>query len=210
MISGLPRTTPTAAWWPYTRLRPQGISDTPPGTSMLHPATELRFIDDEIGFGVFASEPIPKGTVVWVLDDLDQVLEPEFVRSLDDVRRAMVLKYSYRNQHGRYVYCWDLARFVNHSFHPTMIPTAYDLEIAGRDIHPGEQLTDDYGALNLEEPCDCRPEAGTDRTQLYPEDIFRYADHWDAQALAALREFDHVVQPLAGLIDERFSVPLRV
>ncbi|MGA3361353.1 MAG: SET domain-containing protein [Solirubrobacteraceae bacterium] len=176
---------------------------------MLHPATELRFIDDEIGFGVVATELIPKGTIAWVLDDLDLVLDPGVVADLDEVRRAMVLKYAYRDEGGRYVYCWDLGRFINHSFDANMIGTAYGFEVAVRDIQPGEELTDDYGTLNLEEPFDCRHEPGCDRTQALPDDLLRYADRWDRQALEALRAFDRVRQPLAELIDPRFQNAVR-
>jgi hypothetical protein len=152
---------------------------------------------------------IPKGTVAWVQDELDLVLDPGFVQGLDEVRRAMVLEYAFRDARGRYVYCWDLGRFINHSFHANLIGTAYDFEVAVRDIQPGEQLTDDYGTLNLEQPFDCRPEAGTDRTQALPDDLLRYAERWDRQALEALREFDRVPQPLAPLIDPRFHDAVR-
>jgi len=36
-----------------------------------------------------------------VLDDLDLVLDPGVVAGLDEVRRAMVLKYAYRDERGR-------------------------------------------------------------------------------------------------------------
>lgn len=176
---------------------------------MLHPATELRFIDGEVGFGVVATELIPKGTIAWVLDDLDLVLDPGVVAGLDEVRRAMVLKYAYRDEGGRYVYCWDLGRFINHSFDANMIGTAYGFEVAVRDIQPGEELTDDYGTLNLEEPFDCRQEPGCDRTQALPDDLLRYAERWDRQALEALGDFDRVRQPLAELIDPRFHNAVR-
>jgi hypothetical protein len=34
---------------------------------VIHPATERRFLDSEPGYGVFATRPIPRGTIVWVL-----------------------------------------------------------------------------------------------------------------------------------------------
>jgi uncharacterized protein len=167
---------------------------------MMHPDTELRYINDEIGYGVFATKLIPKGTIVWVLDDLDQILEPSYVESLDPLRKQDVLKYSFRNQHGQYILCWDKARFVNHSFHANCVGTAYDLELAARDIQPGEQLTDDYGTLNLDEPFDCLPEAGTDRVRVMPDDLLRYHAYWDALANEALRQFTRVPQPLGHLV----------
>lgn len=86
-------------------------------SSMMHPHSELRFIDDQIGFGVFATQFIPMGTITWSPDDLDQFLDSSYVQSLDPVRNESVKKYSYRNREGKYVLCWDIGRYVNHSFH---------------------------------------------------------------------------------------------
>jgi hypothetical protein len=163
---------------------------------MIHPHTELRCIGPDIGVGVFATKLIPCGTIVWVQDGLDQVLKPEFVDALDELRRAQVLKYGYRDPQGKWILCWDDGRFVNHSFHANCMGTAWDLEIATRDIPAGTELTDDYGTFNLEEPMDCLPESGTDRTQALPDDLLRYAAEWDRQVLDALHHYAQVPQPL--------------
>lgn len=42
---------------------------------MVHPATELRFINNLKGRGVFAIKPIPKGTLTYVMDELEVVIE---------------------------------------------------------------------------------------------------------------------------------------
>src|SRR5690606_32687246 len=101
---------------------------------MLHPDTELRFINDTIGYGVVAKKLIPKGTITWVQDDLDQVLTPQQAGSLMPQVREHLEKYSFTNSEGNYVLCWDNAKFVNHSFNPSCMSTAYDFEIALRDI----------------------------------------------------------------------------
>ena len=44
---------------------------------MIHPHTELRFINDEIGHGVVATQFIPAGTITWVLDELDRTFTPK-------------------------------------------------------------------------------------------------------------------------------------
>ena len=44
--------------------------------NMLHPHTELRHVSKLIGYGVFATQLIPKGTITWVRDDLDQTFSP--------------------------------------------------------------------------------------------------------------------------------------
>jgi hypothetical protein len=43
---------------------------------MLHPDTELRFVNRTIGYGVFATRMIPRGTITWVRDRLDQAFTP--------------------------------------------------------------------------------------------------------------------------------------
>lgn len=168
---------------------------------MMHPNTELKFINETIGYGVFATEFIPKGTITWILDDLDQKLDPSYVDSLDDLRKKQVIKYSYRDQNGYYVFCWDLARFVNHSFHANCIPTPFDFEIASRDIYPGEELTDDYGWLNLDEPFECLRDVQGNRTTVMPEDILNYYQEWDQLADEAMQYFSQVEQPLKHLIN---------
>jgi hypothetical protein len=167
---------------------------------MIHPDTELRFISPEIGFGVVATKLIPKGTITWVFDSLDQVIPPRLLDSLDPLQRAFVDKYSYRDHNGDFVLCADNARFVNHSFRSSCMSTAYNCELAVRDIHPGEELTDDYGYLNCAEPFDCLPEPGSPRTRVMPDDLLRFHAEWDAQLLDAFPHFNAVAQPLLGLL----------
>ena len=110
---------------------------------MIHPHTELQFISEQIGYGVVATKRIPKGTITWALDKLDRIFSQEQVRSMDPLYQKVLDTYSYRNPQGNYILCWDNARFINHSSNSNCITTAYEFEIAIRDIHPGEQLTDD-------------------------------------------------------------------
>lgn len=168
---------------------------------MIHPDTELRFISPEIGFGVVATKLIPKGTITWVLDSLDQIISPPAQATMAPLQQEFLEKYAYRDHHGDYVLCGDHARFVNHSFRSSCISTAYDCELAVRDIHPGEELTDDYGYLNPTEPFECLPEAGSARTRVLPDDMLHFHAEWDAQLLEAFQQFNRVAQPLLPLLD---------
>ena len=167
---------------------------------MIHPDTELRFISPEIGFGVVATKLIPKGTITWAFDALDQIIPAGKLAALDPLQRAFVDKYSYRDHHGDYVLCADNARFVNHSFRSSCLSTAYNCELAVRDILPGEELTDDYGYLNCAEPFDCLPEPGSTRTRVMPDDLLHFHAEWDAQLLDAFTHFNAVDQPLLRLL----------
>jgi uncharacterized protein len=168
---------------------------------MIHPRTELRFISDLIGYGVFATELIPKGTIVWALDSLDQRFTAEQIAQSDPILRERLLKYCYRDEAGQYILCWDSARYVNHSFNSSCIATPYKFELAARDILPGEEITDDYGYFNLDRPFHCLPESGTDRRVIFPEDFLTDYPHWDRKAADAFCHLAQVAQPLKHLIN---------
>ena len=168
---------------------------------MIHPKTELRFISKEVGYGVFATDFIPAGTITWVMDKLDREFRPEEFFAMDLVYQNIIDTYTFRNNIGNYILCWDHGRFVNHSFNSNCLTTAYDFEIAIRDILPGEQLTDDYGYLNIKDPFTAEDE-GTERKIVYPDDLVRYYKVWDAQILKVFGKINAYEQPLRVLIKD--------
>ena len=168
---------------------------------MIHPHTKLAYINDDVSYGVIATSLIRKGTIIWALDELDREFEPDQVKQMDTIYKDILEKYSFTNNMGNYVLCWDNARFVNHSFRSNCLSTAYDFEIAIRDILPGEELTDDYGYLNISKPFKALEE-GTERKVVYPDDLVKFAKKWDAQLLLAFKEIVHVEQLLKPLLSE--------
>ena len=177
---------------------------------MLHPDTEVRWISKEIGCGIVAARDIPKGTVIWVFDPLDRLFTRQQVAALPDVCRETLYKYSYRNRDGNYVFCWDNTRFMNHSFKPNCITTSYGFELAVRDIAAGEELTNDYGSLNILEPFHACDE-GTERKIVYPDDLSRHYADWDRQLESAFKRVQTVEQPLRGLLsDEQWETACHV
>ena len=167
---------------------------------MIHPHTELRLINEQIGYGVVATRFIPQGTITWALDKLDRTFTPDQVRAMDIMYQEVLDKYTYRNSQGNHILCWDNARFVNHSSNANCLTTAYEFEIAIRDIQAGEELTDDYGYLNIEEPFDVVPEKGIDRTTVYPDDLLRHYYQWDEKLLSAFPLLLGVPQPLMNIL----------
>src|SRR5690606_4350219 len=152
---------------------------------MIHPHTELRFISDEMGYGVFAKKFLPKGTITWVQDIFDREFSDEEIRKMDPVHRELAETYCFRNSKGHHVLCWDNGRFVNHSFRSNCFTTPYNFEIAVRDIQAGEELTDDYGYLNISSPFKAMDE-GTFRKMVYPDDILTFHKEWDAQLIETM------------------------
>ncbi|MGM9943930.1 MAG: SET domain-containing protein [Lysinibacillus sp.] len=171
---------------------------------MMHPDTEVRHVSEIIGVGVFATKLIPKGTIVWIMDELDMILTEEYIESLDDLRKEYLYKYSYLDTDGVYVHHWDHAKYMNHSFNANCVDTAYDFLLAARDIQAGEQLTADYGAVGEDEEFECVPEEGTTRTQVTANDYLIYYSEWDRMAIEAFKFFNIVEQPLKHLISEQY------
>jgi SET domain-containing protein len=107
------------------------------------------------GIGLFAGQPIAKGTVVWRLDlVIDVELTEADIEALAPPAREQIRKYTYMDLvRGKYVLCGDDARFFNHSD----APNCHDYPdgdggttVAARDIGEGEELTSDYSRFDAE------------------------------------------------------------
>ncbi|HXH31785.1 MAG TPA: SET domain-containing protein [Bacteriovoracaceae bacterium] len=167
---------------------------------MLHPHTELRFVSQEIGYGIFATQNIPIGTITWVKDQLDRVFTTEEIKALSVANNENLMKYTYRDRKGDYFFCWDLTRFVNHSYEPNSILTSMDFEIAIKDIRKGDEITNDYGTLNIIEPFRCANGPGHEREYVRPDDLLRFHKKWDSQINFAMDFENKVDQPLARFL----------
>jgi hypothetical protein len=185
---------------------PPASSETATRPYMVHPHTELRFVNPLIGWGVFATRAIPKGTIVWALDALDQQFTPAQVAALPPHARRQLEIYSYVDGRGRNILCWDHGRFFNHSCAANCLSVGYDFELAIRDIAAGEELTDDYGTLNPGEPFPCGCASPDCRGHVRPDDMTRFADRWDAAAREAFFLIRSVPQPLWEIVRDREQI----
>ncbi|MFM6811214.1 MAG: hypothetical protein ACKPJ4_04510, partial [Dolichospermum sp.] len=86
-------------FYPKTAVKSQKI--------MLHQSTELRFVNSEIGYGLFATEIIPKGTIISFNDPLDVEVKPEMFASLNVEFKAIIEHFAYVNLEGYSVISWD-------------------------------------------------------------------------------------------------------
>lgn len=169
---------------------------------MLHPHTELRHVNERIGYGIFATKLIPKGTITWVRDDLDQSFQPQKLLAFSKEYQDILEKYTFVDRSGAAILCWDLARYINHSCQANCLGAGYEFELAVRDILPGEELTDDYGTLNLRDFFTCCCGDPTCRRVIRPDDLTHLWEDWDAKLRAAFPAVGQVTQPLMGLVRE--------
>lgn len=168
---------------------------------VIHPHTELKMVNPEIGYGVFATAPIPEGTITYVKDTLELEITPDDFMNHSEAMRATIEKYSYTDPRGVRIVSWDFAKYVNHCCACNTISTGYGFEIAIRDIAAGEQITDEYGIFNLTEPMAVTCCEQGCRQAVRPDDLDRYYRTWDAQIQRSITRLFQVEQPLLGLVD---------
>ncbi len=172
---------------------------------MIHPMTELRYISSKMGFGVFATADIPKGTITYVVDDLDIVIPLDDAKLQDPVYGPLIERYGYTDRNGNWIISWDIGRYVNHCCHPNTITTGYDMEVAIRDIKEGEEITSDYGVYAFEETIKLSCDMADCRKELTPFDFDQCVHDWDEVVKATLPFVGQVEQPLMPYWNDPFE-----
>jgi hypothetical protein len=175
---------------------------------MIHPDTELRFVNNEIGYGVFATASIPKGTIVYVKDPLDIEMSQTQYDKLTMTLKQLVDKYSYTDENGVRIISWDHAKFVNHSCECNTMSSGYGFELAIRDITIDEEITDEYGMFNIPFPIKLHCNCLHCRKKLLPTDFDTYGEVWDTMVVEAIKHVPMVSQPLWEIIDMKTRVDL--
>ncbi|HZH27183.1 MAG TPA: SET domain-containing protein-lysine N-methyltransferase [Azospirillaceae bacterium] len=99
------------------------------------------------GLGLFAAEPIPKGTAMWRYQEgVDIMIPLPLVATLPDLAQAYLRRYAYETPQfpGGLILNFDNSRFINHSTDPNTDNTG-EVTVARRDIAKDEEITCDYG-----------------------------------------------------------------
>lgn len=167
---------------------------------MIHPHTRLQFINEEMGYGVFSTQFLPKGTITYVKDSLELEIAPEAFDHYSPEMQEVIEKYSYIDEKGVRIVSWDFAKYVNHCCNCNTMSTGYGFEIAIRDIQPGEQITDEYGIFNISREMELQCHHNNCRRRLSPGDFEKYYRQWDEQLRSALSLLLAVDQPLLPII----------
>ena len=98
------------------------------------------------GTGVYASEPIPKGTPMWRFEPaVDRVIPFDELEKLPAPAREFLKIYCYLwPEFGDgWILNGDHARFINHSRTPNT-DNSGPISLAAKDIAAGEEITCDY------------------------------------------------------------------
>jgi hypothetical protein len=124
---------------------------------------ELRAISDDFS-GLFATEPLKKGTIVWKnrgdgpAEEKYRKIYGEDIQHLTPSELRYFIRYSYQNDDDLFIsplneeeVNYDYSNFWNHSCDPCTLPLDEDHWVAIRDIKAGEQLTIDYSTFDSNE-----------------------------------------------------------
>jgi hypothetical protein len=168
---------------------------------MIHPQTCVKYVNSQIGYGVYATAFIPKGSIVYVRDMIDCEISPHQFAAMDECFRQVAEKYSFIDEKGYRVVSWDSAKFVNHRCDFNTISAGFGFEVAVRDIQSGEEITDEYGLFNLDHDMFCRCGSHNCRKVVRGDDVDRYHRKWDKIVKEVLNYVKKVDQPLMEYMD---------
>lgn len=103
------------------------------------------------GLGVFATEDIPAGTVVWRFDRrFDQSFPRAWLAEQPPHIQEFLERYGYPDHQDPSLWVLDAdeGRFMNHSDAPNLDFSDPENGVAARDIAAGEELTCDYAGFS--------------------------------------------------------------
>lgn len=106
------------------------------------------------GLGVFADEFISKWTIVWRFTPwFDLKFTKEQIQAFPEHIQKYMETYTWLSKKsGLYCLSSDNGKYFNHSITPNTLSAYYDTEeevltTAIRDIHPWEEITDNYASF---------------------------------------------------------------
>lgn len=117
---------------------------------MMMVRTELRPSNIH-GIGVFLSEPVRAGQLVWRFDSrIDRVFSHDELNDMPEILQDFLRTYSTLDSERRlWVLCGDNGRHFNHSDDPNTrsVGIAFGDDIAAQDLPAGAELTSDYRTI---------------------------------------------------------------
>lgn len=100
--------------------------------------------------GLFATEPIPAGTVVWLPCVKCPTWSADELSDIPAARFGLLDKYGHLLDDGTLLLPCMGAFLMNHSCAANVLDTGLDFGLAVRDIAPGEEVTCDYATFTAD------------------------------------------------------------
>ena len=178
---------------------------------MLHPDLTVVDLGGPLGRRVLANRPIPRGTIVWVGHQEEEILTDAKRLRLSEQERQEWLELGWVNVNGDICLCGDDARYINHSCGPNSIETGHNMSLLVRSLEPGDELTEDYLFLNRRYAFRCLCDSANCRgaVQVIPGQLDGILERLDRLLHVACREVTEVPQPLWSIISQETATALQ-
>mgnify|MGYP003952485609 CR=1 FL=1 len=127
---------------------------------MLHQSLRLSQAKSGMSQGIYAIEPIHKGSIVWAPEENAQILSWTAICNLPKSQKESFLKYGFQCGDDQFSNPCDISRHINHSCNPNCGWNPYFRLVAIKDILASEQATYDYSSNDFDIPfrfeCNCQ------------------------------------------------------
>ena len=127
---------------------------------MLHSQIVARNTGAIEGVGLFATAFLPKGTLVWQIDENEPIYTWAQVLEWPEEKRVRFDTYGFQFGADRFVMTKADCRYANHSCDPNTWWQG-SVMIARRDIQPGEEVTYDYSSSDIDVEWDMECHCGS-------------------------------------------------
>lgn len=108
---------------------------------------------DRRGHGLFATTPIPRGTLIDHRCDRCKVIcTRQQLETMSPGEQDKVLEHTYTTDTGDVILDCSIGRYMNHSCNANVLESDGGFDIAVRDIPAGEEVTCDYRQFH--DPCE--------------------------------------------------------
>lgn len=160
---------------------------------------KIEWISDEKGYGLVATRDIPKGTITFVQDGLDIVLNEKDLGKIDEKLLSYVETYSYEDYMGNRIISWDFGKYMNHDDQANTLSTGYGFEIAVNDIKKNQEVTDDYRIFSTYHDTSFKtPPAKIENLKPWPDELIK---QWDQKISEAILNIEDIQQPLKDFVE---------
>jgi hypothetical protein len=158
------------------------------------------------GDGIFAGEPIPKGTIVFYYSNNDVYVSKKEFQYLSNFERQQIYKFGVEDEYGNWIVTEGDA---NHSCDANILSIFVDgfyCDVAVKDIQIDEEITIDYGLFYSSFPwkMECRCHSSNCRGIVGSgfEVDSQTQELWHSRISEAAGRIHHVSQPLFSREDE--------
>ena len=167
---------------------------------MIHPHTRVAQTNSRSGYGVFATEFIPKGTIIYIQNSVGTSISLVKFYCCEEDMQQKIRKCSYSTSDGYRKINFDFGDYFQKAEHSNILDTNWGFEIAVENIQIGEEITRPISILDYTNDRDESLGFNGYFGQFNHTDFQRKDGDIQQKMRNALLIYPHLVQPLAEFL----------